>query len=92
MRTQSSSRQKIDLHSIFEMKQISLLALLCVIAAIVSPSLQQSEADYNTHGVDGIVSGFVVMAPFVLILFIGICCTYSIQSELKLDTEKAKKQ
>jgi len=41
---------------------------------------------------DGIVEGLIIMIPFLFILFLGICCTFSVQSGLKFETEKLKKQ
>jgi len=41
---------------------------------------------------DGIVSGLIIMIPFLFILFLGICCTFSVQSGLKFEVEKVKKQ
>jgi len=35
-----------------------------------------------------IVQAHIVMIPFLIILFVGICCTCSVQSELKFDAEK----
>jgi hypothetical protein len=34
----------------------------------------------------------IIMLPFLIILLIGFCCTFSIQSELKFENEKIKKQ
>jgi len=41
---------------------------------------------------DGIVSGLVVMIPFVIIIAIAISCTCGLQSELRFEGEKVKKQ
>jgi len=38
-----------------------------------------------------IVEALLVMLPFLVILFIGVCCSYQIQSELKFDAEKPKR-
>jgi phosphopentomutase len=35
-----------------------------------------------------IVEAQIVMIPFLFILFVGLCCTYSVQSDLKFDAEK----
>jgi len=40
---------------------------------------------------DGVIEGLLVMLPFLVILLIGICCTFSLQSDLKFDGEKPKK-
>jgi len=40
--------------------------------------------------VSEIVEAVVVMIPFLFILTLGICCTCSVQSELKFDLEKRK--
>jgi len=37
---------------------------------------------------DGIVEGLLIMIPFLVILFIGVCCTFSVQSGLKFEGEK----
>jgi len=53
---------------------------------------QKFSQDYNTlyytNWPDGIIQALLVMTPFVGILFLGICCTFCIQSELKFDAEK----
>jgi len=41
---------------------------------------------------DGIVAGLIVMLPFLLILAIAITCACNLQSELRFDGEKLKKQ
>jgi hypothetical protein len=41
---------------------------------------------------DGIVEALIIMIPFLIILFTGICCTFSVQSGLKFEGEKIKKQ
>jgi len=38
---------------------------------------------------DVIVQGLLVMLPFIGILFVGICCTANLQSNLKFDAEKS---
>jgi hypothetical protein len=40
---------------------------------------------------DATLSGVVIIAPFVLILMIGICCTSSVQTPQKMDAERSKK-
>jgi len=40
---------------------------------------------------DSVVEGLVVIAPFLIILFIGVTCNYSIQSELKYEAERPRK-
>jgi len=35
-----------------------------------------------------VIEAHIVMIPFLIILFTGICCTCSVQSELKFDAEK----
>jgi len=44
------------------------------------------------YWLDGIVEALIIMIPFLIILFTGLCCTFSVQSELKFEVEKAKKQ
>jgi len=44
------------------------------------------------YWLDGIVTALIIMIPFLIILFTGLCCTFSIQSELKFGGEKVKKQ
>jgi len=38
-----------------------------------------------------LIQAVIVMIPFVIILLIGVCCTFSVQSELKFDLEKKKR-
>jgi len=49
---------------------------------------QDGDVLYTTYWPDGVIEGLVVMAPFLGILFIGICCTFQLQSDLKFDAEK----
>jgi len=37
-----------------------------------------------------LIEAVIVMIPFVVILLVGVCCTCSVQSELKFDGEKKK--
>lgn len=38
-----------------------------------------------------IVEALLVMIPYILILLVGVCCSFQIQSELKFDAEKPKR-
>jgi len=50
---------------------------------------QQERDDlYTTNWPAGMIEALVVMAPFLLILFIGICCTFQLQSDFKFVHEK----
>jgi len=49
---------------------------------------QNGDLLYTTNWPVGIVEALIVMSPFLAILFIGICCTMQIQSDLKFDAEK----
>jgi len=55
---------------------------------------QDHDLLYTTNWPVGVVEGLLVMSPFIGILFVGICCTMQIQSDLKFGAEKAilKKQ
>lgn len=44
------------------------------------------------YWLDGIVEALIIMIPFLIILFTGLCCTFNVQSELKFEGEKLKKQ
>jgi len=50
---------------------------------------QDGDVLYSTNWPDGVIEGLLVMLPFLAILFIGICCTLQLQSELKFDAEKS---
>jgi len=43
---------------------------------------------YFTNWPDGAIEAIIIMIPFIFILFIGICCTFCVQSDLKYDAEK----
>jgi len=45
------------------------------------------EGDWGSE----LIQAVIVMIPFVGILLTGICCTFSVQSELKFDLEKKKR-
>jgi len=49
---------------------------------------QTNDVLYTTNWPIGIVEAIFVMAPFIAILFVGICCTMQIQSTLKFDGER----
>jgi len=49
---------------------------------------QNGDLLYTTNWPVGVVEAIFVMAPFIVILFIGVCCTMQIQSDLKFDAEK----
>jgi len=50
---------------------------------------QDGDLLYTTNWPVGVVEGLLVMAPFVAILFIGLCCIMQVQSDLKFGAEKA---
>jgi len=50
---------------------------------------QDGDVLYSTNWPDGVIEGLLVMVPFLAILFIGLCCTLQLQSELKFDAEKS---
>jgi hypothetical protein len=52
----------------------------------------QATDDNSSLFPDGIVAGLIIMIPFLVILAIGISCSCALQSELKFDAEKTKKQ
>jgi len=49
---------------------------------------QSYDTLYTTNWPDGAIEALIVMIPFIVILFIGICCTFCVQSDLKYDAEK----
>jgi len=53
-----------------------------------------SEVTDNESGLmpDSIIQALLVMLPFLIILLIGVYCTFSLQSVLKYDLEKSKRQ
>jgi hypothetical protein len=48
------------------------------------------EASDDSYWPDGVVAGLIIMVPFLVILSIGVCCTFNIQSALKFDGEKKR--
>lgn len=46
------------------------------------------QVNYSTPWPAGVIEALLVMLPFLLILSVGICCTFNIQSNLKFDAEK----
>jgi len=63
-------------------------------AASVQQVLDETYVATNDDGLmpDSIVEALLVMLPFLIILFVGVCCTYNIQSVLKFDAERPKRQ
>lgn len=49
---------------------------------------QNGDRLYTTYWPAGIIEALFVIWPFLLILFVGICCTVQIQSDLKFDAER----
>jgi len=47
-------------------------------------------SDDGGYWPDGVVAGLIIMVPFLIILAIGVSCTFNIQSALKFDGEKKK--
>jgi hypothetical protein len=66
----------------------------------VYPQLARMQRDVQSnlgsvssgYWLDGIVEALIIMIPFIIILFTGLCCTFSVQSELRFEGEKIKKQ
>jgi hypothetical protein len=56
--------------------------------SLYQASLLSSSSDYWT---DDIITAVIIMVPFLLILFVGLCCTFRVQVPLKMDAEKPKK-
>jgi len=54
-------------------------------------NVQADESDGDSLFPQAISEALLVMIPFLLILSIGITCTFGIQSDLKFDAEKPKK-
>jgi len=52
---------------------------------------EQLGAD-DTFWPDHVVEGLIVMVPFIVILFVGVCCLFGVQSALKFDAEKATRR
>jgi len=50
---------------------------------------QSYDTLYTTNWPDGAIEALIIMIPFIFILFIGICCTFCVQSDLKYDAEKS---
>jgi len=50
---------------------------------------QNYDTLYFTNWPDGAIEAIIIMIPFIFILFIGVCCTFCLQSDLKYDAEKA---
>jgi len=68
------------------------------LAVLTSEKIQEKVRRQSTDpagdvydGWDDIIEAIFVMVPFAIILTIGICCTYSLQSGLKFDGERKKK-
>jgi len=53
-------------------------------ATMMVRGLAQSDSLYSSD----LVEAQIVMIPFLFILFLGICCTFGVQSDLKFDAEK----
>jgi len=49
------------------------------------------DSDDDTNWPAEIVEALLVMLPFIIILLMGLCCSFQIQSELKFDAEKPKR-
>lgn len=49
---------------------------------------QNGDILYTTYWPAGIIEALLIMAPFLGILLIGVCCTLQLQSDLKFDAEK----
>jgi len=54
--------------------------------------LQEQLGADDTFWPDHVVEGLIVMVPFLIILFIGVCCLFEVQSALKFDAEKATRR
>lgn len=57
-------------------------------------AVQQVEADNGCNDClwpDSVLEGLIVIAPFLIILIIGVTCNFQIQSELKYEAERPKK-
>jgi len=50
---------------------------------------QSNDVLYYTYWPNGIIEALIVMIPFLAILLVGICCTFTLQSDLKYDAEKS---
>jgi len=48
---------------------------------------QTGDTLYITNWPVGVVEGLLIMAPFIAILFVGICCTCQLQSDLQFGAE-----
>jgi len=64
-----------------------------VVAELESPLVAEENDQVSQDGEWGseLIQAVIVMIPFVGILLTGICCTFSVQSELKFDLEKKKR-
>jgi len=64
-----------------------------VVAELESPLVSEENDQVSQDGEWGseLIQAVIVMIPFVGILLTGICCTFSVQSELKFDLEKKKR-
>jgi len=49
-----------------------------------------SQSDDDGYWPDGVVAGLIIMIPFLIILFVGVSCTFNVQSALKFDGEKKR--
>jgi len=49
---------------------------------------QERSVIYATNWPSEFIEAAIVMIPFLFILFLGICCTFQLQSDLKFDHEK----
>jgi len=63
-----------------------------VIAMLQATNNNTNNTTDNNMWPDGVVEALIIMIPFIIILFIGICCTFSVQSGLKFEGDKVKKQ
>jgi len=64
-----------------------------VVTELESPLVAEENDQVSQDGEweSELIQAVIVMIPFVGILLTGICCTFSVQSELKFDLEKKKR-